>query len=267
MRLDPKRSLITNSATLADAVKLAYNHSAKPGLDWVVDRPFSCGEVQGRALVLRGGIGVLAIAGTNSVWDFCSNLQTKLKTVQGVYDLHSGFVKSAEVAIAAITNAIGYEEACWQDGNYFICGHSLGAATAAILPLLINQQSWLSQPTGVVAFGSPKYVQGPGSILWPCPVLHIQSRKDLVSHIPNGLFGVRPWARAGQQVYLDDRGFDCYEGHEVTRLIGYVRRLTRLDFLRGSVPSIAEHSMDLYAQRVKAGLIKLDQLTEKLANA
>jgi hypothetical protein len=25
--------------------------------------------------------------------------------------------------------------------------------------------------------------------------------------------------------------------------------------------------MDLYAQRVKAGLIKLDQLTEKLANA
>ena len=263
---DPKKSLIVNSPLLANCVQMAYNHGHGATDDWISDQPFQCGDTQGRALVHRNKVGVLAIAGTNSVWDFSANLQTRITSLQSTYDLHSGFLKSAETALAAFL-ASGPVGECWESGNYFITGHSLGASTAAILPLLIARQSKLAQPVGVLSFASPYYTQGPGALLWPCPVLHVQSRLDLVSHIPNGLFGVRPWARAGQQVYIDDEGFDCYAGHEVTRMIGYAVRIMRLDFLRGKAKSIQEHSMSLYARRVHAGLIRLDNLTERLGNA
>ena len=268
MQLHCDQSLLTASEYLAEAVNLAYDLDKPKGHRWSWSHGLTCGDAQARLLIAEDtGAGVIAIAGTQmGVGDWSSNLQVTPKTIGGAYTVHTGFAKSAESIMKAILAEPKLPE-CFAEGKYFITGHSLGAATAALLPVLfdIAGDHRVDMPRGVVGFGSPKYILGDAAFLWPCELLHIQSTLDLVSHVPTGFF-IREWARAGQQVYVNDRGFSAYPGQQIKRIISYAYLLTKMNWMRGSVRGIKEHSMHLYETRVKNALTLLRERQEKLGD-
>jgi hypothetical protein len=216
-------------------------------------------------LVTDEGLGIIAIAGTQitSIGDWASNLQTRPRTLAGAYVVHTGFAKSAEQVLRMVLSELDLHE-CFANGNYFITGHSLGGATAAILPVLIDQASdpRIEVPKGVVAFGSPNYMSGDCGLLWPCSLVHVQSPYDIVSHVP---FGVRRrWSKAGEQLYISKEGFSSHSGHQVLRMFKYVFRFFTGAWMRGRLHTIEEHSMYLYRRRILSALQKLKNKRERL---
>lgn len=269
-QLHPEMPLLDASFYLSEAACLAYDLNRPCGDAWCYSRVLNCGDAQGRLLVsAKTNTGVIAIAGTqaNSIGDWSINVQTAIYQLKNVFNIHTGFFKEAEQMKQAILATPDLPQ-CFRTGDYFITGHSLGAAAAAILALLfyLYEDERIDLPKGVVAFGSPKYVTGDSALMWPCPVLHIQSSLDIVSHIPTGFF-IREWARAGDQVYINDRGFSKYPGHQIKRFISYIYRAITNRMNLKNIKGIKEHSMDLYDQRVKLGLSMLDSKQELLSHA
>lgn len=220
------------------------------------DRTVSVGDSQLRILANKE-FAIVAIAGTNSLADWVANFDVKPRNV-GPFRLHSGFAKQAEVSLAALA-AVDDLPRHFAEGNWMVCGHSLGGAVAAIIPALLatNPSERLELPKTSIGFGVPNYVQGPGALLWPCRIVAINSSRDIVSHLPNGLF-CRPWTRAGLQVFADDSGLHSYAGHELLRIASLFWRLVRFAWL-SEIKAVAEHSIELYADRVSKGVRILER--------
>lgn len=273
MRLRASTSLLDASGELARLCAVAYTENGPASRQWPYHPArIHVGDAEFR-LFANDEYGVIAIAGTNSLADWATNVQTK-PTQFGPFTLHTGFLKSAQSVLAGVLSQSDLPD-CFRRGAYWIAGHSLGGATASVLPLMLNGR--LPPPKGVVAIGAPNYLIGQGGLLWPVPMLTITSPEDLVSHLPCGMW--RPWARAALQVYVGDDGFSSYPGSQTRRVMNYAASLIAVGsgFLQrglcrwflgcdrnlfGGVRSIAEHDYNLYARRIDAALAKLYESKE-----
>lgn len=249
MPLDKFTPLLLASRELAMAARLSYDFALPSGYKY--DRELNVGDAQVR-LMSNGSMGIVAIAGTNSASDWATNMQTGIHVHRGV-ELHNGFYKSATAVLSGLLSVSDLPE-CFTVGRYHITGHSMGAATACILPLLIDEhtRAHIADPLGVVGFGCPRYTAGDSAFLFDTPTLAICCPADPVTQVP------MRFCRAGLQVYIDDDGITAHAGSEIARVLGYIARAIRLEWIAGKT-SAANHDMELYERRVIRALEKLDR--------
>lgn len=259
--LAPSLPVLRVADVLAEACDLAYKPNIPAPSEWTYDKPLSIGDVQLRILANKN-VGVIAITGSNSIKDFAAfNLDVSVQSLKG-FQLHRGFTGYAETCKAAILSCKDLPSVFTR--NWYCCGHSLGAAAAAILPILLHldQEESIDTPDGVFGIGCPNYLLGDSAALYPIHnCVSVNSRSDLVGRLPAGFFS-KPYSKAGTQFYIDDSGFSTYAGHELLRLGRYAIDLLSLKLFRSKPVSIAEHEVQRYINRLKLGVALVQQKME-----
>jgi hypothetical protein len=248
MTLDAKSSPLQASPELARLAKLSYTPKEPSGYRF--DKAISVGESQARVFANKT-VGIIAVTGTSDLYDWSISSQTGVYRYNDRIGVHTGFYKAATSILAGVLSLD--LPGCFHAGNYWLTGHSLGAAVSAVMTLLAAEETKIGDPVGYVGFGCPRYVEGDSSLLFRTDrMLTVTDPEDPVSHVPRKL------CRAGMQVYISEDGFTCHSGSEVKRLAGYAFRAMRLQWVAGKT-SVANHAMTRYERLVSRALDKLDR--------
>ncbi len=262
--ISPNQPVLKIAVSLAHACKLAYDDRIKPDPRWYYDVTRRIGEVKYRILS-DGNVGILAIAGSDSVRDFLA-FNTDTHSVQiGGFQLHKGFVGYAQTVLADLRGIDDLPEA-FARGDWYCCGHSLGSAAAGCIPYLLQVDSTprIESPCGVLGLGVPNFAIGPTSAVYPITnAAFISSRWDLVARVPVGTV-FRKYSKPNCHYWVDNDGISTWEGNQIMRVIWYLlaiaRMLTSGLTFNASLRSLDEHKMDTYIRRVTKSVFQLQEL-------
>ena len=232
---------------MARCSKLAYRPELPSGYPF--DEMADIGDANIRVLA-NNKVGIVAVRGSEAnAGDWAVNISTSIQKYHGM-ELHSGFFKSATACLSGL-HAMDLPDV-FRHGPVYLTGHSQGGAVSAVLSQLIKYESQISDPVCVVGFGVPRYAMGDSAFMFRGELVAICDPEDPVSQVP------RKFGRAGLQVYIGENGFTAHTGSELKRLIGYVYRFFRLQWLAGKT-AIAHHSMDGYVRRTTQALARMDR--------
>jgi hypothetical protein len=203
-------------------------------------------------VVLGDELIVIAFRGTEDDLDWKTNMRLQLVSLQGGTRVHTGFFQAYwpirdrmfEIVVPAIKA---------KPRPVYITGHSLGGALALMATAELANHDDAAVRDSIAAcytFGCPRAGDSSFDLYVKAPLYRITNGVDAVPEIPPAILGYR---HVGDTRYFGESGVSpTRRSPSILRKIGWtLSGLTELA-LRGRLRNIADHSMDVYVEKLAA---------------